>query len=172
MNQESHQVPKNNRKDLGKTVSRCDLKQVILFFSFLIFVSLDLLYLKIDVGLNLEMKWYYRLVISLPLFIIGIIIAKKSMVIMYYEVRSPPVVVDWGPFRYSRHPMYLSALLFYFGITVFSFSVVGIIYYLFIYGFYGYLAHFEENHLISQYQEAYVDYKKQVLKWIDFRHFS
>ena len=172
MEQKPQQFHKENRNDLGKTITQCDLKQVILGFFFIFCIISDLLFLKINIRLNLEIKWDYRFVISLPLFIFGIIIAKKSMAIMYYEIRSPPVVVEWGPFRYSRHPMYLSALLFYLGIIILSFSVVGLILYIFIYGFYAYLAHYEEKHLISQYQDAYVDYQKKVLKWIDFRHLS
>ena len=139
----SIEKPKCSRTDLGKTVSRCDLKQLLLLIFFLICILCDIFILKINLQLNFMIKWYYRLVIAVPIFFLSILIAKQSMSAIYYEIRTPPVVVDWGPFRFSRHPMYLSALLLYFAFIILSFSIIGLILYGIVVFFYAYLARFE-----------------------------
>ncbi len=158
---------KNSRMDLGKTISQCDLKQLLLLIFFIIGILCDIFILKLNLRLNLVIKWYYRLLIAVPIFLFSIQIAKKSMAIIYYEIRTPPVIVDKGPFRYSRHPMYLSALLLYFSFIVGCSSILGLGLYSIVVIFYSYLIQFEEKHLIRQYQEKYLEYKKKVSKWVD-----
>ena len=160
---------KKSRMDLGKTVSQCDLKQLLLLVFFLICILCDIFILKINLQLNFMIKWYYRLVIAVPIFFLSILIAKQSMSIIYYEIHTPPVVVDWGPFRFSRHPMYLSALLLYLALIILSCSILGLILYSIVLFFYAYLARFEEKYLIHKFKEEYLVYQKKVFKWIDFR---
>ena len=160
---------KKSRMDLGKTVSQCDLKQLLLLVFFLICILCDIFILKINLQLNFMIKWYYRLVIAIPIFFLSILIAKQSMYVIYYEIRTPPVVVDWGPFRFSRHPMYLSALLLYLALLILSSSILGLFLYGIVVFFYAYLARFEEKYLIHQFQEEYLAYQNKVFKWFDFR---
>lgn len=169
MSQISYVPLKIDRRDLGKTISHCDLKQFVVLILFLIAILCDLFFIKVTFRLVFVPKWYYRLVFASPFFFFGILIAKHSLSVMYYEVRNPPVVIDWGPFRFSRHPMYFSALLIYLGLVIASFSIIGVILYGFVLSLYVYMARFEEKYLVHQFQETYVAYQKRVLKWIDFR---
>ena len=160
---------KNSRMGLGKTVSQCDLKQLLLLIFFLICILCDIFILKINLQLNFMIKWYYRLAIAVPIFFLAILIAKQSISVIYYKIHTPPIIVDWGPFRYSRHPMYLSALLLYLAFIILSSSILGLFLYSIVVLFYAYLARFEEKYLIHQFQEEYLTYQNKVSKWIDFR---
>ena len=163
-----NQIKYQDRVDLGKSSSNCDLKQLICFIGFIIAIVLDLNLIQLFLSIQNILKWYFRLIIAVPIIIIALRIAKKSLKIIYGEIRTPPHVIRNGPFRYSRHPMYLSALLFYLSLNIVTFSVVGFIYSMGIFTLYSYFAHYEEKYLILEFEEEYKDYMNQESRWIGF----
>jgi protein-S-isoprenylcysteine O-methyltransferase Ste14 len=80
--------------------------------------------------------------------------------------RASGLVVAEGPFRFSRHPMYLAFLAILAGAAVLAgtlvpFIVFGIMVWLFTH-------HFvvpEERHMEEQFGEAYRAYKARVRRW-------
>ena len=164
----ANQVKYQDRIDLGKTSSKCDLKQLICFIGFIITIILDFVLIQLFFSIQNILKWYFRLFITIPLIIFALRIAKKSLKIMYGEIRTTPHVIRNGPFRYSRHPMYLSAILLYFSLNIATFSVIGFIYSMGIFALYSYFAHYEEKYLILEFEEEYKDYMNQVSRWIGF----
>ena len=72
-----NQIKYQDRIDLGKTSSKCDLKQLICFIGFIIAVILDLNLIQLFLSIQNFLKWYFRLIIAVPIIIIALRIAKK-----------------------------------------------------------------------------------------------
>jgi protein-S-isoprenylcysteine O-methyltransferase Ste14 len=77
------------------------------------------------------------------------------------------LVVDEGPYRLSRHPMYLGFLAVLAGAAVLAGTLVPIA----IFGVMGWLfmAHFvipEERHMEEQFGDEYRAYKARVRRWL------
>jgi protein-S-isoprenylcysteine O-methyltransferase Ste14 len=71
-----------------------------------------------------------------------------------------------GVFGRVRNPMYLGTVLFYFGLTLATLSLVtvGVLFIICIY--YNMLANYEEDKLFEKFGEAFLEYKKTVRKWV------
>jgi protein-S-isoprenylcysteine O-methyltransferase Ste14 len=78
----------------------------------------------------------------------------------------PNYVVDSGPFRYVRHPLYLAALLGYLGTAISSLSIFSFALLIPIFVFYSYIAGYEEKLLEARFGEAYRDYERRTGKWL------
>lgn len=156
------------RKDLGKTSSKCDLKQLFCFIGYLILIFLDLWIFQIYFSIQTIIVWYFRLIIAVPIILVALRIACNSIRILYQDVRIPPYLIRKGPYRYSRHPMYFSAILIYLALDIATFSIFGFIYSILVISMYSYFAHFEEKFLILDYKKEYIDYMKNVPRWIGF----
>ncbi len=81
--------------------------------------------------------------------------------------RPTTAIVDTGPYRFSRNPLYLSLLGLYLGITL----AVGTWWPLFwlplvlVTTRYGIIGR-EERYLTAKFGEAYLDYRRRVRRWI------
>ena len=75
--------------------------------------------------------------------------------------------VTWGPYRFSRNPMYLGLFLFFAGISV-IFSLVWSILLLLLVVYYvnSVVIPVEEKQLRKNFGEAYEQYCKKVRRWI------
>ena len=76
-------------------------------------------------------------------------------------------LVTEGAFQYSRNPIYLGGMVFFFGLAILLGSLVGFIFPAIIFM----LVHFlyipnEEEELKTMFGEEYLDYLKRVRKWI------
>jgi protein-S-isoprenylcysteine O-methyltransferase Ste14 len=78
----------------------------------------------------------------------------------------PDHVIDTGPFRHVRHPLYLATLLTYLGTAVASLSLLSLALLLPIFVFYDYIARYEERLLEVRFGDAYRDYEARTGKWI------
>ena len=78
----------------------------------------------------------------------------------------PDHVVDFGPYRYVRHPLYLAALLGYIGTAISSLSLFSFVLLIPIVIFYNYIADYEEKLLEAKFGDAYRDYEKRIGKWL------
>ncbi|MFX1536748.1 MAG: methyltransferase family protein [Promethearchaeota archaeon] len=159
----------SNRADLAATYPKTDLVQVLSFLGFIVVIIADLAFLTIFSPIHDLIPWYIRLIIAAPILIGAGLVSKKGINIVYGNIRDPPCVIESGPFRFSRHPMYLGALLFYLGIIILTFSVIGTIYYVGVIGLYNYLARYEEMHLIQKFGQEYKSYMKKVSRWLGSR---
>jgi protein-S-isoprenylcysteine O-methyltransferase Ste14 len=77
----------------------------------------------------------------------------------------PDHVVDTGPFRRVRHPLYLAALLGLTATAVSSLSLLSLALLVPIFLFYNYLADYEERLLETRFGDAYREYKARTGKW-------
>jgi protein-S-isoprenylcysteine O-methyltransferase Ste14 len=84
------------------------------------------------------------------------------------ELKQGHKLVEWGPYRFVRHPIYTSHLLMGLGTAVASDSVVGFAGLLFFFiGFWIKLKQ-EENLLVSHFPDEYPAYKARVKALVPF----
>ncbi|HXW36456.1 MAG TPA: isoprenylcysteine carboxylmethyltransferase family protein [Nitrososphaerales archaeon] len=76
-------------------------------------------------------------------------------------------LVTWGPYRFSRNPMYLGLLLFFIGISFVSLSLWSIIPLLAVVCYLNWVEiPGEERQLAGAFGEAYEDYRRRVRRWM------
>jgi protein-S-isoprenylcysteine O-methyltransferase Ste14 len=75
-------------------------------------------------------------------------------------------VVTGGVYGRVRHPMYLGTHLVYLGLGVITLSLASILVWAITAAYYNTLAIYEENLLVERFGEEYLEYKKNVRRWI------
>ncbi len=85
------------------------------------------------------------------------------------RIQREHTVVDTGPYRYVRHPSYTGALMIFIGLglALQSWGAVVVLVLLFAIA-YGYRMYVEEQSLISQLGDAYVEYKHRTKRLIPY----
>ena len=109
-----------------------------------------------------------RIIIFLALLTIGLLLIFKTGHILFHKEDKTFKLIKTGIFSYTRHPLYLGVLILYVGFIILSFSLISIIGFIIVCIIYNQIATFEEYELEKEFQEEYVEYKKQVPKWIPF----
>ena len=81
--------------------------------------------------------------------------------------KMPPdhILVDWGPYRYVRHPSYLGYFLMFSGFFLLSQSMLALTSLIAIPG-YALISRREEEMLVSRFGERYVKYQKSVGRFL------
>jgi protein-S-isoprenylcysteine O-methyltransferase Ste14 len=81
-------------------------------------------------------------------------------------------LVTEGPYQYSRNPQYVGFILMYAGITLVAYSFMALVTGTIMIVMFAILPFSEEPWLRQQYGKAYVEYCKQVPRFIDPRSFK
>jgi len=71
-----------------------------------------------------------------------------------------------GVYGRVRNPMYLGTFLFYVGLAIATFSLASLAVCCIIFPYYNMLASYEEGKLYEKFGGSFLEYKKQVRKWI------
>jgi protein-S-isoprenylcysteine O-methyltransferase Ste14 len=107
------------------------------------------------------------------LFVIGGVIMVPTTRLMLRKKTNPrpdrptSTIVSEGFFRYSRNPLYLSLMLIYSGIAVYSNSLwVVLLFPLLFFGLERGVVFREERYLEGKFGDEYLQYKKKVRRWI------
>ena len=136
-------------------------REMIILYSYHIIVFVLLIY-SVFLPLKLGTVWFYT---GLPAALLGL--AMYTMVIMSFA--TTPLdreVLTKGPYRYSRHPMYLSSSLAYIGVGIacaswfflllsVAYTVLSLI-----------SAIPEERFLLEKYGDAYREYMNKTPRWV------
>jgi protein-S-isoprenylcysteine O-methyltransferase Ste14 len=156
----------DERPDLTGEHPLGDLGQLILLIIFLVVWVVDIFFFKFSEVdyLNIP-KWIY-FPIGAVILVLGFILARKSMKMIFGTKRNKPEVVNDKIYKRIRHPMYLGAILFYLGVTILMYSLPLFLMFVIIFLFYNFIAKHEEKLLINQFGDSYVSYMKKVRRWI------
>jgi protein-S-isoprenylcysteine O-methyltransferase Ste14 len=80
---------------------------------------------------------------------------------------SPPHLVVAGPYRFSRNPMYLSALIAWIGWTIFYGSPAVFVALVILWSVFAFrVIPLEERQLQAMFGDDFLDYKRSVPRWI------
>ncbi len=109
------------------------------------------------------------------LMVIGILVRQWAILILgrfftlTISVQENQNVIDYGPYRFIRHPSYLGLYLTAIGIGIALGSWGGILVIFLLFGFaIGYRIHIEEKFLISKLGDDYIQYMKRTKRLIPF----
>ena len=134
-------------------------EKIIIYASKAMFVPV-LIY-SIFVPLKLGTMWFY---IGLPITLIGLIAG--VMVLVNWATTPPDEPVTRGLYRYSRHPMYVSAFFMYVGLGIACASWVFLLFAVvftvvsFVY------ANAEEQLTLEMYGDSYREYRNRTPRYI------
>lgn len=118
---------------------------------------------SIFLPIKLNTIWFY---VGIIIFLFGFIIDLSVL----YAIRDVKLDKPFtkGPYKYSRHPIYLSAILIITSITIMSLSWVFLLV-LIIVAFHQILAQpAEEQYCLKKYGKEYEDYMKRTPRYIGF----
>ena len=142
-----------------------DLGQLLFILVFIVFWLIDSFWLKWSTWFNGFIPLYIRICLGTLLLVLGGIIARKTMKMVFGEIRDPPRVIQEGIYGFCRHPMYLSALLVYVALFLYSWSLIALGVFLGALLFYSYIARYEEHLLVTHFGDSYRQYQAKVPRW-------
>ena len=154
------------REDIAGEHKFSDIGQLIFLFCFLAIWGMDSFYLHFSTFLTEYIPIYVRAPIGGLILILAGYTAFKGLKQVFSEQRDPPEVIKTGVFAYVRHPVYSGAILFYLGMFFFTLSLLTLGFLFIIVFFYDFIASYEEELLIGQFEDDYKNYQKQVRKWL------
>jgi protein-S-isoprenylcysteine O-methyltransferase Ste14 len=155
----------SDRVDIAGEMPFGDFGQLVAFIIFMTVWILDSFVFRFSTFLLQYDPFFFRIIFSIFLLGMAFYYTKSGLQIVFQEVRDPPELITKGVFQYSRHPIYLGALLAYLGLLIFTFSLISLGFLVIIWIFYDILASYEERMLLNLYGNAYEEYKDSVPKW-------
>ena len=138
------------------------------FYSMLIL--LIILHFLCPISILINQPYSYS---GIAIIIIGIILnvwtdklfKHEKTTVKPYEIPSHLIVE--GPFKISRHPMYLGMVIILSGIAIFLGSIITFIFpFTFIFVIEIFFIPYEEQNLERTFKQEFIEYKKNVRRWI------
>jgi len=116
---------------------------------------------SIFLPLQLGKVWFF---IGSVIFLIALVISLSAS----FYVRIAPFNKPFtkGPYRYSRHPLYVAETLIFISITIASVSWVFLLLTLIMQSFHMIYAPAEEQYCLKRYGKDYLEYMKRTPRWI------
>jgi protein-S-isoprenylcysteine O-methyltransferase Ste14 len=153
-------INKSARETAGHGSALSKTENIILYSYHIIFF-LQCIY-SIFLPLKLGTLWFY---IGLPIALVGLAI--YTMVIASFaNTTLDREAITKGPFRYSRHPMYLSSSLALIGVGIACASWLFILLSVAYMALSMIFAASEERFLLEQYGDSYSEYMNRTPRWI------
>jgi protein-S-isoprenylcysteine O-methyltransferase Ste14 len=156
----------------GGAVKRKDNGSKLLI-SAALFVSVYIAIMLVNNNIAVLPEWSFYP--GIFLMVIGLLLRQWAIFLLgrffttTVGVQKHQKVVDYGPYRYIRHPAYSGLLLFGVGLVVALQSWGGILVILVIFGLaIGYRIHVEEKILVSELGDDYIQYMKKTRRLIPF----
>ena len=152
--------PRENRL-LGEEYPGSDQIQGALFLSLVVIWGLDSFIFK---------RYMVSQVSVVPRLIACIVLAASGAFLMYSSHKLvieavEPQLVDWGVYRFARHPMYLGIMLFELGLVSSTLSIPALLLMIAIFVANTKFAEYEENSLVHELGDEYETYLSKVKRW-------
>ena len=160
----------HDRDDLIGEHAAGDAGQIILACLFLATWIADTFFFHYTTFLNQYVPLAIRIPAGVVLLVLSVYLVRSGLAIVFGEQRDPPRVINKGVFNVVRHPVYLSEILLYLGLLMFSISLAAAVVWVIAIGFLHYISRHEEKLLLAHFGEEYAQYMRDVPMWI--RRFS
>lgn len=138
--------------------------QFIALFVFLAVWITDSFIIHISTFLSKEVYLIIRLACLGIFLILAYFLSRSGHQVVPHKKMNDDLVTQ-GTFQYVRHPLYLSGLLVYLGLSFSTVSLLSLAVFVGIFIFYDYIASYEEKLLELKYGEVYWQYKQITGKW-------
>jgi protein-S-isoprenylcysteine O-methyltransferase Ste14 len=142
-----------------------DAGQLIGLGLFLIVWVADSFFMKVSTVMTDSVPLYAGLIAAVIIFTVSLYLLKSSHNVVAGEHRPAKVIAD-GVFKYIRHPLYMSAILFYLALIASTLSIVSFVLWVAIFIFYDYIAGYEEKLMEMKFGEEYTSYRQKTGKWL------
>jgi protein-S-isoprenylcysteine O-methyltransferase Ste14 len=116
---------------------------------------------SIFLPLQLETVWFF---LGVVIFLIALSFSLSAS--FYVRTTPPQKPFTTGPYRYSRHPLYVAETLIFLSITIACVSWVFLLLTVIIQGFHMIFVPAEEKYCLKKYGKEYQDYLKKTPRWI------
>ena len=150
-------APEVEGKDQVSALSRTE--RITLYSSKIIYIPAFIY--SIFLPLKLGTAWLY---VGLPITLIGFI--GGVVVILNWAASPRGEPVTNGLYRYSRHPMYVTAFVFFLGMSIATASWVFLLFTILLIAASFYFAPLEEQSCLDKYDDAYREYMTKTPKYI------
>jgi len=154
------------RSDLLEEHPWGDAGQIFLAILFLAVWIGDSFFLRYTTFVNSQVPLGVRVFVGGMNLLVSLYLARTSLRIVFGETRDTPQVVRKGVFGIIRHPMYLSEILFYLGLLLFSLSLAAACVWAVAIGFLHFIARYEERQLLARFGKEYREYMQEVPMWL------
>ncbi len=151
---------------VGAEHPRTHLYIILPVLLFIPIVILDSLIFYFSTFLVVYIPLIIRIVLCLFFLTGGIIFLMLSHRAVLSEESEDKKLVKTGLYAHVRHPMYLSEPLIFIGFILLTFSLISIIPLVIYVILFRSVMNFEEKELEKIFGQAYLDYKKKVLRWL------
>ena len=105
--------------------------------------------------------WFW---IGLALFVAGLLVLVTASVAVFGTPADFPFTT--GIYRFSRHPMYLSMMLVYLGVSVAAASWLFLLVTIITFFLQTYQAKKEEKYCCEKFGDSYLEYMRRTARWI------
>jgi protein-S-isoprenylcysteine O-methyltransferase Ste14 len=150
-------APEEEGKSQVSAISRT--KRITLYSSKAIYIPAFIY--SIFLPLKLGTVWFY---VGLPITLIGFI--GGIIVILNWAASPRGKPVTNGLYRYSRHPMYVTAFVFFLGVSIATASWVFLLFTILLIAASFYFAPLEEQSCLEKYGDAYREYMDRTPRYI------
>jgi len=134
-------------------------KRITLYSSKIIYIPAFIY--SIFLPLRLGEVWFH---VGLPITLIGFITGVIVILNWAASPRGEPVTN--GLYRYSRHPMYVTAFVFFLGVSIATASWVFLLFTILLIAASFYFAPVEEQSCLEKYGDAYREYMNRTPRYI------
>ncbi|MCJ7519544.1 MAG: isoprenylcysteine carboxylmethyltransferase family protein [Anaerolineaceae bacterium] len=155
-----------SRPDLAGEHPQGDRLQVFAFVLFVIAILVDQFYLGWASWLRDLVPFGVRLTVSFIFIVFGGFLSLFGIHSVFSEYTKVPRMYTTGFFSRVRHPIYLGALIVYFGLLVFIMSPLAFLIFIVAILLYDWLARDEEARMLKIFGESYKIYMRQVPRWL------
>ena len=142
-----------------------DAGQIVLAILFFAVWIGDSFFLRYTTFVNLRVPLGLRVTVGAVNLLAALYLARTSLRIVFRDTRKTPQVIREGVFGIVRHPMYLSEILLYLGLLLFSLSLAAACVWGLTIVFLHVIARYEERQLLAHFGEDYRTYKQEVPMW-------
>ena len=153
-------------KEMDREAPHSHLFQALLPVIFLVIWILDSYVFKISTWLNEFIPFVLRLVLFVVVMCLALITMYVSHNNLFHENEPQNKLITDGILGYTRNPLYLGILLIYIAFLFLSVSLINIILFLIVIAIYNWMVGYEEATLEKLFGEEFLNYKKNVPKWI------
>lgn len=142
-----------------------DLGQFLLLLLFGAAWVVDSSFLHTFAFLSSLLPWYLQHPLADLLFLLAVLLFISARRVITHHGQEPKKLITDGAFKYVRHPVYLAAILFFIGLTLYTISVLSLVLLVVVFVFYDYIADYEERLLEDKFGAEYRRYRQRTGKW-------
>ena len=149
-----------------------DAVQAVFFVVYMGVWGLDSFVFRFSTVLAGVVPVFVRLLLGILLFAVGIYLVARSEAAIFGRTligrTGKPKFVTIGVYAWVRHPMYLGSLLVLLVFFFATLSLLSLLVWAGLFVFYDRMATYEERDLIRILGKQYLDYQRQVPKWLPY----